>query len=669
MKKRIFARALALFMALSLLSTTALAASFADLQDAIDGTGGTQIDDSGRYGYAWNQEANHWGVEAWTTTGEDGVSNRNVQLNENVTDNTGKNITVSGADKDVTLDLNGYNVEGEYKGGYTDGMIEVSNGASLTVENTTSEDGSGTEGKIVNNSTADTVKVNENSTVTLNDGTIATDTGVKSVLVNNGTFNMNGGEINGGAQNALTVMGNSERGVANLNGGLITGSNQASVTAQGGTVNVNEGAVIKATHEAGIHASNGGTVNISGGSVTGVTAGVSATNDGHLTLTGGSIRGELGTSGNHADIELSNGGNTATISEGVDFRTLGIQGDIDGRGVSNIITVAGKYKITYTKAADSEERTVTIESLDGSEVPPVLYDIAKKMVVKDNDKNDANWKWIILGPDAISDPFNQIPDTTVDYLFKSGTEGVELPDDFPKAAKDADTSDIQVTGGKWVFKEWTKDPFANLTDVDGNAASDATTAMFDQDGKHVDKVIIEGTWVFVADTPDPETPDPETPDPEIPVNPAIPEDGPVFDVPAGGAATTTIEDEEIPLANLLTLADLLEALREHEEIPEIDLPEDFKWIDHELAQAIYWGLQEELVVDTEDDPLDPDELLTVGLMREVLTNYVEIYVGLDDFVVELEGEDEELVMDYIDLYSRLAVFYEELEAALEEEAA
>ncbi len=53
-------------------------------------------------------------------------------------------------------------------------------------------------------------------------------------------------------------------------------------------------------------------------------------------------------------------------------------------------------------------------------------------------------------------------------------------------------------------------------------------------------------------------------------------------------------------------------------------------------------------------------------MRDVLVNYVELYLGLDDFVVTLEGEDDEMVMD---LGVRLATFYAELETAPADKAA
>ncbi len=129
-------------------------------------------------------------------------------------------------------------------------------------------------------------------------------------------------------------------------------------------------------------------------------------------------------------------------------------------------------------------------------------------------------------------------------------------------------------------------------------------------------------------------------------------------------ATTTIADEETPLAGLVTLAELLEALHQYEGIEDVELPEDFQWIDHDYAQAIYWGLAEALVIDTEDEPLDPDEIVTVALLREVLENFVE-YKGAD-LTVTVDDEDDMIVMD---LGERLTIFYGELESALADKAA
>ena len=43
------------------------------------------------------------------------------------------------------------------------------------------------------------------------------------------------------------------------------------------------------------------------------------------------------------------------------------------------------------------------------------------------------------------------------------------------------------------------------------------------------------------------------------------------------------------------------------------------------------------MADIGEEPLDPDAVITVALMRDVLVNYAELYLGLDDFVVTLRG--------------------------------
>lgn len=135
--------------------------------------------------------------------------------------------------------------------------------------------------------------------------------------------------------------------------------------------------------------------------------------------------------------------------------------------------------------------------------------------------------------------------------------------------------------------------------------------------------------------------------------PVIPDDDTGTDTTPDAA---TIADQEVSLAGLMPVTQLLEELRPHEEIPE-----DFKRLDHKYAQAIYWGLQEGLVTDTVEKPLDPDEVLTVGLLREVLANFVKLCKGCG-FAITLAGEDDEVVMD---LGQRLTAFYGELDAHLE----
>lgn len=170
MKKRLFSRALALLMAVSLLSTTAFAASFADLQGAINDTGnssGTQIDETGRYGYAWNTTDNTWGIEAWN----DGTT-RNVQLNDKVEYAPGDpaSITIKGSDRNVTINMNGNTIDGK---GESDTIFEVFNGATLTVNGDTNRESTITGGNAKDRAGAFDVS---GGTLYLNDVTVTGNT-------------------------------------------------------------------------------------------------------------------------------------------------------------------------------------------------------------------------------------------------------------------------------------------------------------------------------------------------------------------------------------------------------------------------------------------------------------------------------------------------------------
>lgn len=223
---------LVLVMCLGLVNIGALAATFDDLQAAINGTAdqkpaessesaesgssgettepsgtvgespeasdphanGTRFDYtdkdgnvSDRYGYGWNADTNGWGIHAWnsTTTNEDGTTttNRNVQLQEDVkgdSDPEGSlnpsGITV-GADKDVTIDLNGNDIDGSDRYKDKDGnpvssttpqdaTINVEDGGDLTLKNSAKN-----EGKVIGSDKHNVVTVKgEGSELTLENG-------------------------------------------------------------------------------------------------------------------------------------------------------------------------------------------------------------------------------------------------------------------------------------------------------------------------------------------------------------------------------------------------------------------------------------------------------------------------------------------------------------------
>lgn len=129
---------------------------------------------------------------------------------------------------------------------------------------------------------------------------------------------------------------------------------------------------------------------------------------------------------------------------------------------------------------------------------------------------------------------------------------------------------------------------------------------------------------------------------------------------SASAGSTTIEDSEIPLAGLISVAQLLDVLRRHEEISDTELPEDFPWAGHEYAQAICWGLETELVADTVDNPFDPDEIVTVAILRKIMTQYAGYLNTTFDVIIEDADDMPAMNCDGI-----LAEFF----AKLEEQAA
>ena len=711
MKKRIFSRALALLMALSLLSTTAFAASFTDLQNAINGENETiespnYISDSGRYGYG-NQGDTGYEIEAWT---QDGT--RNVQLNGTVshTNNTESPIQIT--DKNVTLDLNGNTIRGAGKHpSYQGSAITVTGEeASLTLKD--SKNGGAISGDNASQ-TAEGVIVDGGASFTMESGAITGfGGGHHGVNVKNGTFTMESGEITNNSRGGVTIDGanssftmnggNISQNKSNANGGGVSVSN-------GATFTMNKGEITQNTANGtggGVNADRA-TFNMTGGNITSNVAG-----------SGGGIYG------NSANISLKAGvGKEINISENTGKNngggimatsgTLDIDGVIMERNIAN--GVGGAMFINGNGSAVNIGNTTMKNNSanSGGSAMRLMhreFNISNATMVKENASSDfalsiGKAKVNLEGTTAISGSGILVGEGSSLGMAESITmEGgtVYLNSGCPFSSN----------GFNLTLDE---DNNLTITDSEGNAVNailDGTDKRFEAGKQDTEKnewggYDIELTVPLRAvpgedkptnpteptepteptdpteptepteptDPTDPTEPteptEPTAPtepaeNPETPDGTTIPDAGiPLADDPA----VTTIADEEVPLAGLVTLAGLLEELRQYEGIGELELPEDFQWADHEYAQAIYWGLQEELVVDTEDDPLDPEELLTLGLMREVLTNFVELYKGLEDFAVELDGEDEAVVADYADMVSRLALFYEALEAALEAKAA
>lgn len=133
-------------------------------------------------------------------------------------------------------------------------------------------------------------------------------------------------------------------------------------------------------------------------------------------------------------------------------------------------------------------------------------------------------------------------------------------------------------------------------------------------------------------------------EPSTPVTPTTP-DEPVIDLEED---VIDIDDPAVPLAaGPVTRGEFIDYLWRHEDQPQaaaptyVDVPAD-----HEYASAIGWaqsiGILERVVV---ENSLDPDELVTVSAVRDILIEFAE-YAGMEmPELITLMGEDDEAVLN------------------------
>lgn len=125
------------------------------------------------------------------------------------------------------------------------------------------------------------------------------------------------------------------------------------------------------------------------------------------------------------------------------------------------------------------------------------------------------------------------------------------------------------------------------------------------------------------------------PDPDVPLA-----DG------TGADGAVTLEDQAVPLAGLISRQVLVSYLYTHEGSPDgVDA-------EGEYTLALAWAVAND-IVDEEDDP---EEVVTVAILRDVMTRYAKLLGVVFD--VEIEGEDDMIVMNCDEI---LAAFYARLE--------
>lgn len=724
MKKRIFSRVLALFMALTLLSTTAFAASFTDLQEAIDGTndasvteGTTPVDNAGTadqmpempeippevtepteasepqesaddphvngalvrqengidyYGYGWDKVLGddgsdkwYYAIEAWNaTTGERCVVLfENVEFDKNGDDKDLKGgIVVEGENKNINLDLNGNNIDLN-------------------------------PGKDVNSEYIFGADFNPGSIITVNSGT--------SVTVNDAK---NTGKITGG-NTGVTV---NKNGSFILNAGAISGNNQKNGKYGAGmqvygTAIMNGGSI---AHNNG-HSGGGGAIVDQGG---------------HLTVNGGSISENRAQFGGGIQV---NPGCTLIMTGGSILKNIGT--DLGGGiyvkgGKLNLKADAGK-KVSISQNSSAQGGGIFLEGCSGE------------------------WEWSGLimdentatkfygGAISASGISLKIQDSTFSHNVAKGGAGGFIRYQGPKLYMEdcivegdsatLNAGDVHIVKSPWEFKNVTlKDASLQYTFVDGaNVGSplDGTdyTVIFRQygvieadgfkvvleQGTNEVKITYNGEPVnTVYDDNDKEihagikTDDdiPDTEDmnlvfklplrltrerPTEPTEPIVSApDISLGDLPvaAGADAATTIEDEETPLAGLFTRADAIGYLWEHTGSPEAelsdfpDVPEDHYW-----ATAIGWAQDMGIALPDKEGNFRPDDLVLLtsdepeGELQEFLNRYA-VFAGIEledgELFIELEADADGIIMGE-EAQVIFDEFFAKLEAALSEQAA
>ena len=671
--KKTLSIALALVMCAGMVAP-AFAASFTDLQDAINGVkapdpgesespnpyaNGTKFkkenDETEYYGYGWSQkegeETGHWGIEAWDVTDKDGQTNRNVQLNEDVKysenegpeKNTRIEINADGSywknqsNKNVTIDLKGHDIDAT---GSTASEVILVNStdytyanqpkfdANLTLKDSSVKTAEDASGKITGGKTG--ISVGGVGQLTIENGAISENSGTGVVLKGKGQLIMNDGSIdnNGGC------------GVQIATGGTVL----AKITMTGGTISNNKG-----DHGVFLTSSNADHVafEMSGGSITGHHADGTATgmhgggvyiNSGTFQMDGGSIEKNtavsngggviLGTATAHFVMNggtIANneaGGNGGGVSGAFQMKGGTITGNKAGKGGGGISVSGGNTKLNGTvrdnEAPVGENMVVTVGQSNNAGTATVEVDGYTYTVAYSKPNNDLNQQrrertFTIEVRDSDGNLINSQAEIVV------VTVGRGL---VPQLAIDTESLNFTVPEGSKVQN------YPNQGD------SDYVT----ERGGYLDK---EGVFH-------------EAPAPVVPSDPSTGDNATIddTDVPTDEAPDETeIADPAVPLAaGPVTRAEFIDYLWRHEGEPAsdgvctfTDVPED-----HEYVLALAWAEQNKVAFAYDDGTFEPDELVTVAAVREFLGNFETVFgrqAVAASALTTLTGADDEAVLN------------------------
>ncbi|MBD5133936.1 MAG: hypothetical protein HDT38_05640 [Clostridiales bacterium] len=518
-----------------------------------------------------------------------------VKLHEDVKREAGEEGLKVGTDKNVTLDLNGNSVD--YG---RDGVAANRNGVhstvqvegSLTIKDTSSE----ATGKITGGWDSG-VKVTNGGNLTLESGSItgnATGHNGGGVNVDGGSFTMNGGKVSG-----------NESG----NTGITAGGGGVSV-AGGGSFTMNGGEI------SGNTAANGGGVYVTNGSAT-INGG--KVSDNEAQQNGGGV----GARSDNASVEMNGGevsGNTSAssggggggvwVKEGASFTMTDgkISGNTAGNGGSG--GGVGVHQGSFT--------------MTGGEI-------------SGNSANDGRVDGVQVHGSSSQGNGS--------FTMSGGTIKGDVT-----VKNEGDKSSTSLTGGTFselLGDEYLAEGYAFLANEDG------TYSVVD----HSDHIWTEWMTISEAEIGVPGAQErfcrAEGCDGhEIQEIPAL-EPAPVVVVPTDPSLyvsdepTIEIDDPTVPLAEgPVTCGEFVDYLWRHEGEPEVEVVGD-----HEYAPAISWAHSIEIIP---DDGFDPDELVTVAFVRDILANFAVYSDMVMPELTTLKGDEDEAVLN---CHEVLAEFY------------
>ncbi len=585
----------------------ALAASFSQLQDAIDGKGGTLIDEgTGRYGYAERDDGS-FGIEAWDENGT-----RNVNLNEDVNHEKGDadgGIVIKGKETDVTLNMNG-------------NTINLNPNATLDVKTGTFQDEDGNAVDGLNN--GNVISVKNGATLTVNG---AGEDGKKGTITGGNKSGGTGGGIYISNSNAEISDVSIEGNKAGDGGGVyITGNRIGSTYLSGSSVTMN-----------GVDISGNVATNLGGGMHVGIN------NKECVALNNTKIVGNKAYTG---------GGISVTLSKIVVNTGSVIANNMSTLSGDDVAICQGTLTLPGAETMTDENGNALQLDEDGKPINAWYHDSGsatdsgwggsgKNAYYKYGKVNGVWSGWGFLKA-AHGQYFDVVYSDGADgSLFESQKYEVENESAIPGF-----NGDVPERPG-YTFEGWL---------VDGESF-DPTTGT------------VTGTLTLVASWSEDETPEPPE---ETPVNPVPPVSPPTPDETAG--PTVEIEAEAVPLAaGPVTRAEFVDYLWRHEGEPapaeDSGLFEDVT-DEHDFSPAMAWAKSVGIIEAYEDGTFQPDELVTVADVRDILDKFAQVFGTNAVAVAELTtltGEDDEAVLNCDEILAEF--FGEEYETLAADEAA